>query len=213
MRFRFSSLAVLSLLILAFAAPASAGSITVHGWETGETITLAKGGRVVTAMLDVTVNGISGNSFCVDLDHTIGQSTYNIRALLTPAEATASPPPGEAPRNFVWAGQVVNQYGKALDSWGPGITRQLAITGTQAAIWEGIYGGGIVDASSLSAGARFVYDTILANAGGSTGNVKIVELNDRQDQTFQPAIPEPTAALVFGVGLLITAAGGTRRRR
>jgi len=212
MRFRFTSLAVL-LLTLVFAAPATAGSITVLGWESGEVITLAKGGNVQTALLDVTLNGVSGNSFCVDLDHTIGQSTYNVRALLTPAEATASPPPGETPRNFVWAGQVVNQYGKALDSFGPGITRRQAITGTQAAIWEGIYGGGIVDASSLSAGARFVYDTVLANAGGSTGNVKIVELNDRQDQTFQPAIPEPSAALVFGVGLLITAAGGKRRGR
>lgn len=212
MRFRFTSLAVL-LLTLAFAAPATAGSITVLGWESGEVITLAEGRKVQTALLDVTLNGVSGNSFCVDLDHTIGQSTYNVRALLTPAEATASPPPGETPRNFVWAGQVVNQYGKALDSWGSGITRRQAITGTQAAIWEGIYGGGMVDASSLSAGARFVYDTVLANAGGSTGNVKIVELNDRQDQTFQPAIPEPSAALVFGVGLLITAAGGKRRGR
>lgn len=212
MRFRFTSLAVL-LLTLAFAAPATAGSITVLGWESGEVITLAEGRKVQTALLDVTLNGVSGNSFCVDLDHTIGQSTYNVRALLTPAEATASPPPGETPRNFVWAGQVVNQYGKALDSWGSGITRRQAITGTQAAIWEGIYGGGMVDASSLSAGARFVFDTVLANAGGSTGNVKIVELNDRQDQTFQPAIPEPSAALVFGVGLLITAAGGKRRGR
>jgi hypothetical protein len=212
MRFRFTSLAVL-LLTLAFAAPATAGSITVLGWESGEVITLAKGGNVQTALVDVTLNGVSGNSFCVDLDHTIGQSTYKVRALLTPAEATVSPPPGETPRNFVWAGQVVNQYGKALDSWGTGITRRQAITGTQAAIWEGIYGGGMVDVSSLSAGARFVYETVLANAGGSTGNVKIVELNDRQDQTFQPAIPEPSAALVFGVGLLITAAGGKRRGR
>lgn len=212
MRFR-PSLLLLSLLAFALASPALASTMTVHGWEAGETITLSEGRRVLTARLDVTLNAVAGNSFCVDLDHTIGQSTYNVRALLTPAEATASPPPGETPRNFVWAGQVVNQYGKSLDAWGKDVTRKQAITGIQASIWEGIYGGGLVDASSLSAGARSVYETILANAGGSTGNVVIVDFNDRQDQTFQPAIPEPSAALVFGVGLLLTAAGGARRKR
>jgi hypothetical protein len=94
-----------------------------------------------------------------------------------------------------------------------GITRVQAITGVQAAIWQGIYGGNMVDRSSLSAGAQTVYDRIMSTQYTGESNSLIVELRLRQDQviTGQNPVPEPSAALVFGFGTLV--AGCALRQR
>jgi hypothetical protein len=95
-----------------------------------------------------------------------------------------------------------------------GITRAQAITGVQAAIWQGIYGGNMVSRSSLSAGARLVYDEIMRSRDTGTDNSWIAEFRGYQDQVWGGGtrpIPEPSAALVFGLGTLVT--GTVLRRR
>ncbi len=183
---------------------AAAVPFTVHGYDLGERIELTSGRRVWTAELDVTLGTEKGTSFCVDLDTYISTGTYETRSVL---DAYTSPSPtDEAPRNFAWAGHVMDTFGKDLTHLiGGAISRDHAITGVQAAIWEGIYGGGIVDANSMSNGARSVFDQIMANQFGTPndGTALIVELRGNQDQVFSNPVPEPTAAMVFGVGMLI----------
>jgi len=92
------------------------------------------------------------------------------------------------------------------------VSRDQAITGVQAAIWEGLYGGGIVNADSLSAGARSVFDRIMI--GGLPvldGPALVVDLVGAQDQIISNPVPEPSAALDFGLGSVL--AGFSIRRR
>lgn len=208
-----------SLLLAAClaAAPAIALDFRVHGYELGERIGLTDGRRVYTAELDASVEGIEGrvDTFCVDLDTTISSpASYHARALLD--AYTGVSPAGERPRNFAWAGFVVDQF--AVDTLAvDGITRRQAITGVQSAIWEGIYGGGVVNVGSLSTGARSVYEQIMGSSPASladfapTGRALIVELDGVQDQVFSSPVPEPGAAMLFGLGIAL--AGRHTRRR
>ncbi len=198
---------------LLFAAPAAATTFTVHGWELGERIGLNDGRQVWTALLDVDIDGQAGASFCVDLDTHIGMSAYNVRALLDPFTQPA--PPDEEPRDFAWAGHVMESFGDVGALVSSSLTRKQAITAVQAAIWEGIYGGGVIDVSSLSQGAVSMFDTIMASRpGASRGTSVVVDLVGNQDQIVSRAIPEPSAAVAFGIGtLLVASARGRRSRR
>ena len=197
-----------------FAASSSlATSFTVHGYDLGENIALVGGQRVWTAELDVSLEGVADHttSFCVDLYSSIGPGNFTVANVL---DAYSSPSPaGETPRNLAWAGHVMENFGKVDLLVTAGITRDQAITGVQSAIWEGIYGGGKIDRSSLSYGAQQVYDKILATHVTGDGNAVVVDLRGWQDQVIigAAAVPEPSAALVFGMGTLV--AGGFVRRR
>ncbi len=208
---RSLSLSVLLLAALLCAGPAAATTFTVHGWELGEKIDLTDGRRVWTAILDVDIDGEAGVAFCVDLDAYISTSAYDVRALLDPF--TSPSPSDETPRDFAWAGHVMESFGLGLDALvSTAITRSQAITGVQAAIWEGIYGGGIVEALSMSTGAQSIFYQIMGSTPGAPqGTSVIVDLAGNQDQIASQPIPEPSAALVFGIGALLVA--GVRRRR
>jgi hypothetical protein len=68
--------------------------------------------------------------------------------------------------------------------------------------------------SSLSAGAQLVYDRIMATKIQGDGPALVVDLHGWQDQVIRGgsnAVPEPSAALVFGLGTLV--AGSLMRRR
>lgn len=216
----------LAFAMLLFAASASATTFTVHGFELGERITVFGSRSVNTALLDVSLDAMRGESFCVDLDTYISTSAYDVRAVLDPFVDPA--PADEAPRDLAWAGFVMNNFGFDVGQLvSATVTRVQAITGVQAAIWEGIYGGNVVDDSSLSAGAQEIFFRIL-NAGGGwigggadggepgggfalEGPAVVVDLANNQDQVFTKPIPEPSAALVFGIGALLV--GATRRTR
>lgn len=216
------NLGLAALLLGAFflSAPAAATSFTVHGYELGERITLESGRRVWTAQFDVSLDDARGISYCVDLDTYINVGTFDVRHVLDPY--TAGSPPFEAPRNFAFAGSVMDDFGFDVDMLtGSLVTRKQAITGVQAAIWDGIYGGGIVRLSSLSAGARSVYDTIMGETLGlqqlldgpvRSGNSVIVEMVGKQDQVFSNPVPEPGAAFAFALGALIVRGAASRRR-
>lgn len=206
----FSLVCLLSAALFSFAAPAAAVSFTVHDYQLGEQIELTNGNHVWTAELDVTLGNKHSTSFCVDLDTHISRSTYQTRGVL---DAYTSPSPAdERTRNFAWAGYVMDVFGHDLSVLtGGGVTRTQAITGVQAAIWEGIYGGGVVNASSLSSGARSIFDEIMGSQYFVAGHALIAELRCHQDQVVSNPVPEPAAAMVFGVGLFIVGRGVRRR--
>ena len=218
---RSLGLAALLAGALLLSAPAAATSFTVHGWELGERITLESGRRVWTAQFDASLDDERGISFCVDLDTYIHQGTFAVRDVLDPM--TAGSPGFERPRDFAFAGSVMDNYGFDVDMLtGSMVTRKHAITGVQAAIWDGIYGGGVVRLSSLSDGARDVYDRIMSSTLGArqqlddpapSGNSVIVEMVGKQDQVFSNPVPEPGAAFAFALGALIVRGAASRRRR
>jgi hypothetical protein len=200
------------------ATSAHATGFTVHSYQLGERITLTDGTRVMTAQLDVSVENIASHvpSFCVDVFTTIGVGQYDARGILDADVAVA--PAGERARNFGWAGHVMQTYGNDVSRLvTSGITRTQAITGVQAAIWQGIYGGNMVSRSSLSTGARRIYDEIMQSRDTGTDDSFIAEFRGHQDQVWvgpRPTpnpIPEPSAALIFGLGTLVT--GTVLRRR
>lgn len=206
-------IAVAGSFLFFFAPSASAASFTVHGYELGERIRLQDGGRVWTAELDVTLDEKKGSSFCVDLMTHIGVGHYTTRSVLNPY--TGASPADEHPRDFAWAGYVMDTYGKDLSLlMHGGVSKTQAITGVQAAIWEGIYAGPVVQRESLSDGARSVFDQIMNTAfdPGMMGNALVVELQGNQDQVFSNPVPEPAAAMVFGMGMLIVSQAVRRKR-
>jgi hypothetical protein len=211
--FRLATAALVFAASLLGARDSLATTFTVHGYDLGEHITLIGGQSVWTAELNVSLEGIADHvsSFCVDLSTSIGPGAYLVKDVL---DAYGSPSPiGEAPRNFAWAGHVVENFGNVDLLVAAGITRDQAITGVQAAIWEGIYGGGKILRSSLSIGAQVVYDRIMATKIQGDGPALVVDLRGYQDQVLvgSNAVPEPSAALVFGFGTLV--AGSLVRRK
>lgn len=197
------------------AGSAQAAAFSVHSYELGERITLTNGTRVWTAQLDVSVENLASHvpSFCVDVYTAIGVGEYTTRDLLDADSAVA--PVGEQARNFAWAGHVMETFGNDVASLvSAGITRAQAITGVQAAIWQGIYGGNTINRYSLSTGARRIFDEIMRSQVDGSGDTWIAEFRGVQDQVFvRPTnpIPEPSAALVFGLGMVV--AGSALRRR
>lgn len=209
----FSIFLVLAAALLG-ASSSQATGFTVHSYELGERITLTNGTRVQTAMLDVSVENLVSHvpSFCVDVFTPITVGYYDARGVLDADTAVA--PTGERARNFAWAGHVMETFGNEIASLvTTGITRSQVITGVQAAIWQGIYGGNMIVRTSLSTGARAIYDRIMRTQIDGTGDSLIVELRGRQDQVIvgPHPVPEPSAALVFGFGTLV--AGSVLRRR
>lgn len=203
--------------LVATAAPSFASSLTVHGWDLGEKIELTSGRTVWTAELDITLDGAPEHqaAFCVDLDTHIGTDTYYVRAVL---DAHTSPSPAdEAPRDLRWAGHVMDSYGFDVDLLtGVGVTRDQAITGVQAAIWEGLYfgdGNDIINVDSLSTGARSVFETIMSSQVAGDGTARVIDLVGYQDQVISGSpVPEPSAAIVFGLGALVMGKGAAKRK-
>lgn len=216
------SLGLAALIAGAFllAAPAAATTFTVHGYELGERITLESGRRVWTAQFDASLDDVRGISYCVDLDTYINVGSFDVRDVLDPA--TSGSPGFERPRDFAFAGAVMDGFGFDVDMLtGATVTRKQAITGVQAAIWDGIYGGGIVALASLTDGARSVYDRIMSETLGARqqldgpapeGRSVIVEMVGKQDQVFTNPVPEPGAALAFALGALLVRGAASRRR-
>jgi hypothetical protein len=200
---------------LSGASASQAAGFTVHSYELGERIALTNGTQVWTAQLDVSIEDVASHvpSFCVDVFSTIGVGEYETRDLLDADTAVA--PVGEQARNFAWAGHVMQTYGSDIAGLvSGGVTRAQAITGVQAAIWQGIYGGDMINRYSLSTGARSVFDQIMNSQDVGTDDSWIAEFRGSQDQVFvRPTnpIPEPSAALMFGLGTAV--AGSVLRRR
>lgn len=139
---RFITTLLVAAAAILSAAPVLALDFTVHGYDLGERIALSSGRRVWTAELDISLETVADHvaAFCVDLDTYIGVGEYDVRAVL---DAYSDPSPAdERARDFAWAGHVMDRYGYDVDLLVTAVvSRDQAITGVQAAIWEGLYGG------------------------------------------------------------------------
>jgi len=218
-----STLFATAAFLVAAPSMAMALDFQVHGYDLGERIQLQNGRSVWTAEFDVSLDTVAEHvaSFCVDLDTYIGVATYSDATVM---DAMSSPdgPSLSGPRDFGWAGHVMTHFGRDLDQFVGGlITRDHAITGVQAAIWEGLYGDldDTIDRGSLSSGAQSVFDQVMGEWNSLSWhdaqgvNALIVDLPNNQDQVIAVTnpVPEPSAALVFGLGTAI--AGSFVRRR
>ena len=64
----------------------------------------------------------------------------------------------------------------------------------------------------MSAGAYRVYEYVLGSRYNSYGHTTLYYSRTNQDQLFTPPIPEPSAMIVFGAGVLLVGRTLLRRR-
>ncbi len=210
MKSRILSTALFFMATALLGMQAEAASFTVNSYKLGHRINLTLGDNdsmnVQTAFLDVTLQDNEatqkGYSFCVDLNAYISLGTF---------EAAVIDPPGVAAdgRNWAAGAAIADRWAHHLGELSG--DRRDAITGVQAAIWQAIYGSTLT-INSMGEGAQEVYDYVTSLEYAGTGNTVVADFANRQDQTFTPGIPEPSAALIFGMGALLVSQAGRRRK-
>jgi hypothetical protein len=208
------------LCVLAFGASARAASLSVSGWTLGDYVSVSsptRSGTVATAELNVSGNGVTGFSYCVDLAQNITSGT-------TTGWEFASP---EMSSQVIRAAWLVDTFRPQFESLlAPGVTRQTEIAALQVAVWEvmgetpGNYNLGSGSFSvSASANVLNLSNTMLGalgNADLSSFDTNAIWAMNRnyQDQLIFPKvnpIPEPATIGLYGFGALI-AAFGLRRK-
>ncbi len=209
MKSRILSIALVFMATVLLGMQAEAASFTVNSYELGYKVKLTLDGNtrnVNTALFDVTLkNGASvqdGYSFCVDLNTHISTGSF---------DATIIDPPGTAADGRDWAAgaAIADRWAHNLDELSG--DRRDAITGVQAAIWQAIYGSTLT-INSMGSGAQGVYDYVTSLDYAGTGNTIVADMTRKQDQAFTPGTPEPSAALIFGMGALLVSQVGRRRK-
>ncbi|HXZ86727.1 MAG TPA: hypothetical protein VEI82_14690 [Myxococcota bacterium] len=152
-------LLLLACVSAAVSNRAFAASLSVNGWTLGEQVTIAAGadtGTVNTAQLDLTLNGVSGFGYCVDLAQSIGPGTTSGWQALSPD-------------SIVRAAWLVDTFQPQLGSmihpaggeYSFGVSRQTAIAALQVAVWE---------VMSDSPGSYDVYSGSFALASGGASD-------------------------------------------
>lgn len=212
----FRLLAMTALLLAA--APSFATSFSVLGWTTGESIGITFAGvkqSVTTAQFHDVLDGVAGNSFCVDLSQYLNKGTFSEFVEYDPSagehQAFAG---GATPRHFVLAAQIADAWSNRL-GWLQTqlhVTPVQVITGLQAAIWEAVYTNKFT-ATKMSTGAQSVFSYVLGRHYTGYGDTTLLYSRLRQDQLFTAPVPEPSALLAFGVGALLVGGALVRRRR
>jgi hypothetical protein len=128
---------LVGVIALLGSGTASAASLTVNGWTLGENVTIAAGadtGTVNTAQLNLTLNGVNGYSYCVDLAQSIGQGTTGGWTALSPASNDA----------VIRAAWLVDTFQPEFSSlthpagngYAYAVTRGTEIAALQVAVWE-----------------------------------------------------------------------------
>jgi hypothetical protein len=208
------------LCVLAFGASAQAASLTVSGWTLGEYVNVTsptRSGTVATAELNVSGNGVTGFSYCVDLAQSITTGT-------TTGWEFASP---EMSAQVIRAAWLVDTFRPQFPSLiGPSVTKQTEIAALQVAVWEvmgetpGNYNLGSGSFSvSASASVLSLSNTMLGalgNADLSNFDTSAIWAMNRnyQDQLIFPKvnpIPEPATIGLYAFGALIAAFGLKRK--
>jgi hypothetical protein len=202
--------------VLLSAAPSFAATLQVLGWQAGESINVAFNGSsrsVLTAHFQELLDGVAGSSFCVDLSQYINRGSFSDFVVYDPTaaegEAFADGPPQ---REFTFAAQIVNAWANNIGALASqlGVSEVQVVTGVQAAVWEAVYGDAFA-VNAMSDGAKSVYDFVLGRQYDGYGATVLLYSRTRQDQMFTPPVPEPSAVLLFGAGVLLV--GRSLRRR
>jgi hypothetical protein len=220
---RTTAAALLCLLALA-AGDASAANLTVNGWTLGESVDVVSGGHsehVATAQLDLTVGGMSGFSYCVDLAQSIGPGTSSGWSLLSP----------ELSDSVIRAAWLVDTFQPGLDSmvhpanedYSFGVTRATTIAALQVAVWEvmaespgnyDLYGGAFSIANGgasdgvMNLSREFLGELAGADLAGFQTSALWAVSQTRQDQLFfarVDPIPEPGTVALYAFGAAIAA--------
>lgn len=167
---------------------------------------------VYVVAFEATLDGVDGRSFCVDVLHTLAvPGTYH-------AVVEAIGP------DHLEAAQIANRWSHDLGGLASslGISLADAAAGVQEAIWKSVYDqpaglGVIAFHRALTAGEQAAFQVasnpLYWNGVGSTQLLRLTDSlgRTRQAQLFTPAVPEPSALLVFGIGSLLV--GHTLRKR
>lgn len=159
-------------------------------------------------------------TFCIELDQTasqnmLGYTIVNLAAAPNPATGSSNPNAPAAYGNAIAA--RINEVVAAAISLGwinadlslaSATSAQLAAT--QAAIWDAIYGPGVVTASN--AGVNSALTTLLGNvvAGERVKGLRAMVSSRSQDMLY--VVPLPPAAFA-GLATLVGVAGVARLRR
>jgi hypothetical protein len=210
---------------------AFAASLSVNGWTLGEQVTIGAGadtGTVNTAQLNLTLNGVNGYGYCVDLAQTIGPGT-------TSGWSPISPATNDSITRAAWLvdtfqPQLGTMVHPAGDDWSYGVTKQTAIAALQVAVWEvmsdapGSYdlssgnfalapGGASDGVMNLARG--FLGDLSTADLSGFQTNDLWLANKSYQDQLFivpQNPIPEAGTISLYLVGAAFGAFALRRKR-
>ncbi len=209
------SLRLLPFALLLWAAPSLATTFEVLGWTAGHVVSVTFNGvnrNVLAAQFRENLDGVIGTSFCADLAQVIGKATYTDFVEYDPAAAEgASFANG---RKFVLAAQIVDAWSNKL-GWLEsklGVTQADAITGIQLAVWEAVYGSAFA-VNFMTLGTQSVYSHVLGANYSSYGSTVLLYSRNKQDQLFTPPIPEPSAMIVFGAGVLLVGRALARRSK
>lgn len=202
-----AALAAGALLVALPAGPAGAATVTVHGWEAGESVHYELRGDAASArthVLETELDGTKGKSFCIDLDHYVSRGSYGA-SVHDPASAAAAIGDG---RQFAEAASLAESYAHELDALSDslGVDRAAALTGVQVGIWEATYGDDF-RVLELSPEAQTAWASLEPGRGGeASSRTAILDFDSKQDQTFTAPVPEPGAALLFGLGAALASA-------
>lgn len=211
------------------ASGAGAASLTVNAWTLGERVYVQSNshtGWVNTAELDVTYDGRTGYSYCVDLAQSIGAGTstgWDTRSAdLDPSVLRAA-----------WLIEFARPQFEAMlapdseeHAWG--VTRATAIAGLQIAIWEvlgdapGQYDLFSGEFSTVQGGASAGVMNLARSFLGALEARGLDEFEtpaawvyhaNFQDQLVSSPIPEPSSLILFGAGASLVAFAAKRKRK
>ncbi|HTO55114.1 MAG TPA: hypothetical protein VMR50_17155 [Myxococcota bacterium] len=203
--------------MLALAANAHAASLTVSGWTLGEYVDIANGadtGSVPTAELNVTIGGVSGYAYCVDLAQSIGVgTTTGWRAMSA-----------DANDQIIRAAWLVDTFHPTFDS--APLLRKTEIAALQVSLWEvmgessGPYdlfsGAFALTPGGASSGVINLANSMLTSLGGADlsgydpSAIWAVSMSYQDQLVFPPRvnpIPEPGTVGLYAFGALIAALG------
>ena len=174
------------------------GTINISGaWHTG---------GVYAGSYDLVVDGVSMQSFCIDLqDNTIATAqTYDVTALKDAPDAALGP---------MGAAKATAMAELLYENWVPGMTNAQLLS-LQVAVWEVVVDGPIVgldltsdDFQASNAGATAYLATI---DGDYAPTSLFVGLSSEAYQDYVVRVPVPGAVLL---GILGLSAAGLKLRK